>query len=97
MFYGDVRATPMAPVSAPAARILYWIAGLAVKAAHAVENRRLLLRLGQLDDRMLQDIGLHRSDLRDATAAPNGTRAVDILEMRRRERRASSRELAARR
>ena len=37
--------------------------------AEKVKNRHDAMRLAELDDRMLADIGLNRSDLRDAFAA----------------------------
>ena len=38
--------------------------------ADRMRNRRDSFRLADLDDRMLADIGLRRSDLRDAYAGP---------------------------
>ena len=38
--------------------------------AEKVKNRHDAMRLAELDDRMLADIGLNRSDLRDAFALP---------------------------
>ena len=37
----------------------------------ALENRRLLDRLGTMSEHELRDIGLTRQDLRDATALPS--------------------------
>jgi uncharacterized protein YjiS (DUF1127 family) len=40
------------------------------RAVVAVKNRRELARMADLDDRLLADIGLTRSDLHDAHSAP---------------------------
>ena len=47
------------------------------------------MRLAELDDRMLADIGLNRSDLRDAFAAPPWRDPSDVLARRAAERRGS--------
>ena len=46
------------------------------------------MRLAELDDRMLADIGLSRSDLRDAYALPPWRDPSDVLARRAAERRA---------
>ena len=43
------------------------------KAFRLVTNRRAVLKLHELDDRMLDDIGISYSDLREASAAPGST------------------------
>ena len=45
------------------------------------------MRLAELDDRMLADIGLTRSDLRDAYAEPLWHDPTDVLARRAAERR----------
>jgi uncharacterized protein YjiS (DUF1127 family) len=64
------------------------IAGLR-KIARAIENRRQATMLASFDDRMLSDIGLTRSDIRDAYAEPLWRDPTDILARRARERRRS--------
>lgn len=56
--------------------------------ADRVKNRRDAFRLADLDDRMLADIGLNRSDLRDAYAAPLWRDPSELLARRAVERRA---------
>src|SRR4029079_4812161 len=60
--------------TAPLGRVLWALAGRARRGlkqfAEKVRNRHDAMRLAELDDRMLSDIGLSRSDLRDAYALP---------------------------
>ncbi len=49
------------------------------KLARALKNRRRARMLAGMDDRMLADIGLNRSDLRDAYAQPMWRDPTDIL------------------
>ena len=53
----------------------------------ALKNRRDATKLAELDARMLADIGLTRSDLRDAYAEPLWRDPTDILARRARDRR----------
>jgi uncharacterized protein YjiS (DUF1127 family) len=53
----------------------------------AVRNRRAAAGLAGLDDHMLADIGLTRSDLRDAYAEPLWHDPTDLLASRAAERR----------
>ena len=55
------------------------------------KNRHDAMRLAGLDDRMLADIGLNRSDLRDAFAEPLWRDPSDVLVRRAAERRAGRR------
>lgn len=50
--------------------------------AEKVRNRHDAMRLAELDDRMLADIGLNRSDLRDAYAVPPWKDPSDMLAQR---------------
>jgi len=59
--------------------------------ARALKNRRDAILLAELDDRMLKDIGLTRSDLRDAYSEPLWRDPTEILVRRAGERRASRR------
>lgn len=75
----------------PLARALAVIAGRARRGlkqvAEKVKNRHDTMRLAELDDRMLADIGLNRSDLRDAYALPPWRDAGGLLARRVAERR----------
>jgi uncharacterized protein YjiS (DUF1127 family) len=62
--------------------------------AQALKNRRNASLLTRLDDHMLADIGLTRSDVRDAYAGPLWNDPTDMLARRAAERR-SGRETAA--
>ncbi len=57
--------------------------------AQALKNRHSANRLNRLDDRMLADIGLTRSDLRDAYAQSLWRDPTDVLARRAAERRIS--------
>lgn len=79
----------------PLARALAALAGRARRGlkqlAEKVKNRRDAMRLAEFDDRMLSDIGLNRSDLRDAFALPPWRDAGGLLARRVAERRGSRR------
>ena len=62
----------------------------------AWRHRRDVEVLSTFDDHMLADIGLSRSDLRDAMAGPRWRDPTVLLLDRRRERRASGRRVALR-
>ena len=57
----------------------------------ALRNRRVAGSLAGLDDRMLADIGITRSDLRDAYSEPLWHDPTDVLAGRASERRNSQR------
>lgn len=90
MFYGETRAAFVAPVGSALALVLLKVSDVAVKAARAVEHRRALRQLGQLDDHMLRDIGLTRSDIRDAASEPPWRDGTQVLITRTVERRAAA-------
>jgi uncharacterized protein YjiS (DUF1127 family) len=85
--------------AAPLGRVLSGLAGRAKRAlkqfAQKVKNRRDAMRLAELDDRMLSDIGLNRSDLRDAFALPPWRDPGGLLMQRVAERRDSRRRTIA--
>lgn len=90
-YIGEVRRGTFSSLSAAASGLL--LAGLqgTVQFVKAVSNRRALAQLGEFDDRMLKDIGLSRSDLRDASAGPLWQDPTSVLVVRAVERRASRR------
>jgi uncharacterized protein YjiS (DUF1127 family) len=77
--------------TAPAVRALSALAGRIGQSlkqfADRVKNRRDAFRLADLDDRMLADIGINRSDLRDAYAGPLWRDPSELLARRAVERR----------
>jgi uncharacterized protein YjiS (DUF1127 family) len=79
--------------AAPIGRALVVLAGRAKRGlkelGERVRNRRDSMQLAALDDRMLADIGLTRSDLRDAYAEPLWRDPSDVLARRAAEQRAS--------
>lgn len=93
-YIGEVRRTAFSTFGAAASGLL--ISGLqgTVQFVKAVANRRALAQLGEFDDRMLKDIGLSRSDLRDASAGPLWQDPTSVLVVRAVERRASRRQAA---
>ena len=87
----------------PVARALAILASRARRGlkqlAEKVKNRHDAMRLAELDDRMLADIGLSRSDLRDAYALPLWRDPSDVLARRaadRRGRRSRTQSIACR-
>ena len=81
--------------AAPLGRALWVLAGRLRRGlkqfAEKVKNRHDAMRLAELDDRMLADIGLNRGDLRDAYSAPVWRDPSDLLARRAAERRGSRR------
>ena len=85
--------------ASPAVRALSALAGRIGRGlkelAERVKNRRDAFQLADLDDRMLADIGLSRSDLRDAYAGPLWRDPSELLARRAVERRTGHRRTAA--
>lgn len=81
--------------AAPLGRAVSGLAGLArqglKRLAGVIKNRHEARRLAELDDRMLADIGLNRSDLRDAYAVAPWRDPSEVLARRAAERRGSRR------
>ena len=77
--------------AAPAAKVLAALAGRIAQSlkqlADRMKNRRDAFRLADLDDRMLADIGISRSDLRDAYSGPLWRDPSELLARRAIERR----------
>ena len=65
------------------------VACAVVRLMRRFRNRRVAGQLARLDDRMLADIGLTRSDLRDAYSEPLWHDPTDVLARRAAERRSS--------
>jgi uncharacterized protein YjiS (DUF1127 family) len=81
-------------VSALLVRCLNAAGALATRVLRAAKNRHSASVLARLDDRMLADIGLTRSDLRDAYAEPLWEDPTSILARRAAERRMSRKRAA---
>ena len=84
--------TKLSPSPAPQARpmlltILSAIVTGLRRLSRACKNRRQARMLTTMDDRMLADIGLTRSDLRDAYAGPLWRDPTDMLNGRAQDRR----------
>ena len=74
--------------AAPWVRALVTLAGRGLKRiAERIKNRRDAMRLVDLDDRMLADIGITRSDLRDAYSGAPWRDPSELLARRATERR----------
>ena len=76
-----------APQSSSFALILAGVTAAIRKIGQALKNRHDATMLARLDERMLSDIGLTRSDLRDAYAEPLWRDPTGILAARAKERR----------
>jgi uncharacterized protein YjiS (DUF1127 family) len=77
--------------AAPLGRALLALGRRFKQLADRLRNRRDAMRLAELDDRMLGDIGLTRSDLRDAFAELPWRDPSDVLAQRAAERRGARR------
>ena len=73
-----------APVEAPKRSTLWRLAAWPLRIAAA---RRAMAQLGGMSDRELADIGLHRQDLRDATALGLSEDPTEMFAARAGERR----------
>lgn len=96
--YGETRRQAVAPVGELlAALVLAGAKGVARGAqalgavGHMLEQRRIIAELATFDDRMLRDIGITRSDLRDASAVRIPQDPTRMLVLRATERRAAVR------
>ena len=85
-FQGVLRA-PYQPSSF--ALVLAGVVAAVRKVGQVLKNRHDAAMLAQFDDRMLSDIGLTRSDLRDAYSEPLWRDPTSILASRAHERRAN--------
>jgi uncharacterized protein YjiS (DUF1127 family) len=78
----------------PAVRALIALVRKIKQVGRALKNRHHAATLARLDDHMLADIGLTRSDLRDAYSGSPWQDPTDTLTRRARERRMSRRRAA---
>jgi len=84
-YQGALRA----PQSSPFLLVLAGFTAAVRKVGQALKNRHDAAILAEMDDRMLADIGLTRSDLRDAISEPLWSDPTAILASRAQERRKS--------
>jgi len=96
--YGQPPGTPSllgAPRAAAFVQVIVQamvqVAETVRKVCRAIEHRREVSGMMRLDDRMLHDIGLTRSDLNDATAEPIWSDPSRVLIARTVERRGAAR------
>jgi uncharacterized protein YjiS (DUF1127 family) len=75
----NITAAPFAPIGHAIAALAMGVWRLVV----AIKHRRELALLADRDDRMLADIGLTRSDLRDAYSEPLWRDPTSLLAIRR--------------
>jgi hypothetical protein len=68
--YSDCREAERQSFSLPFGGVFQWITRGVDGIVRAYEGRRILRQLARSDDRMLRDIGLDRSDLRNAASEP---------------------------
>ncbi len=90
-YIGEVRRTVFSTFGTAASGVLVATVMGTVQFIKAVSRRRQLNQLGGFDDRMLRDIGLTRSDLRDAASGPLWQDPTAVLVVRSVERRAARR------
>jgi uncharacterized protein YjiS (DUF1127 family) len=93
MLSGLKLSSNFAPLGHLVASIAVAIGRGLQQAARAYKNRGDAAMLARLDERMLADIGLTRSDLRDAYAEPLWRDPTSILASRAGERRANRRRI----
>jgi uncharacterized protein YjiS (DUF1127 family) len=86
-----------APLARPIATVAAAFLARLMRLARAIKHRHDAAMLGGLDDRMLADIGLTRSDLRDAFSEPLWRDPTTILVSRATERRVHRPRLPVRR
>jgi uncharacterized protein YjiS (DUF1127 family) len=68
--FSDCREAERQSFALPFGGAFQWIARGLERIARAYEGRRVLRQLARSDDRMLKDIGIDRSDLRNAASEP---------------------------
>lgn len=91
-YIGEVRRTAFSSVGAMASAMLVGAITRLFQIGKALKRRALINQLGEFDDYMLRDIGLTRSDLRDAAAGPLWQDPTSVLVVRAVERRAGHRQ-----
>lgn len=80
-------AAPLPSLARAIVTLLRAVKERVCRTARALRHRREAAILVELDDRMLRDIGLNRSDLRDAISEPMWRDPTAILASRAAERR----------
>lgn len=90
-YIGETRKTAFASFGVAASAVLLAAALRVIGLVKAVARRRVIADLAEFDDRMLRDIGLSRSDLRDAASAPVWQDPTSVLVVRAVEKRAARR------
>jgi uncharacterized protein YjiS (DUF1127 family) len=91
LYIGETRKTAFASFGAAASATLLAVALRVLRFGKALARRRVIADLAEFDDRMLRDIGLNRSDLRDAASTPMWEDPTSVLVVRAVEKRAARR------
>lgn len=87
--YGEIRSVFAVPFGERVADAVRAGMRTVTNIARAFAHRSDLALLGSLNDQMLKDIGIDRSDLRDAASQPLWADPTQILAARSAERRAA--------
>ncbi len=87
--YGEIRNVVAIPFGTRVAHAARDAVRPVLNLGRAIARRHELATLGQLNDHMLKDIGIDRSDLRDAASMPLWADPTQLLVSRTVERRAA--------
>ncbi|MCK0197032.1 DUF1127 domain-containing protein [Ancylobacter sp. 6x-1] len=95
-YIGEVRRSAFESFGTAVTHVAVSVAVRGMRIVKAIARRRVIAHLGEFDDRMLRDIGLNRSDLRDAASGPIWRDPTSVLVVRAVEKRAARRPVRAR-
>ena len=87
--HGEIRGLTVAPMGAVLAGLILQAGSMIRKLALSFRRRQIIANMLQLDDHMLRDMGLSRSDVLDAACEPIWRDPSRVLVERAVERRAA--------